>query len=1234
MNCRYGLCKVCRGKGVVTKHFRLQLTLPPAMSASFPPPPAPDSEESSSDGLSSDSDSPAAGVAVPGSGSGVGEDGRQPPGPAPPSVPVPRAGAVVTTPGPFACNSCPRVYKSRDALRNHRKTAHADAPPLPPLRKGKQRGDEPEFRLGPDRIVLNPASHVTETALRPDGTPCVFTLGRLPGDSGRWACCPLCRTVIGFKPPTLASHANSCNGHRVFDGFLQHPDGAHVALPPLNPGGNPVKHACPVAGCRKQANMVDLKEHLVRPASEGGHGWAHLATVACTGVCCGGWRGFITVGHRNGAHKDTPYSYRRFVDVPPRWATIPTAAPAAAPGVATPPGALSPPPPAQPPAPGAPGAPSPQPPTLVCTGECCNGLRVFVSAGHRDDVHLHVPPDVARFAVLVPQVPLVPPAAMAPMPTVPLPSSAVPKPVVTNPLKRERPPEDEDGGKGSSSRRKVPFDSLFHTSSIPKGKNIAGKPQFACPVPGCSFVSRTAQEVRWHMMNPFGEKGHEIVPPCDHWWCGCSGARCKGGRAFWDENHAAAKHPNGIYPRPWVLCKVGSTGAGGGEGLTPVPPPVPPPARASPTPSPPPPGGAVERKGSEDEDESGAGCDDGEVVDLADSDSGSDSGSDVAGPARFDPPGAAEAASDHDDDDEEPDGGAVGSGQRTTSLEIIQEGGQTKTMHFTCVPNGTGRPKWQCVMCKQVCTTIANLKQHLMQPIAARRGYPGHGLQIADEVKCDCGNCKGVFATQAKFRAAHKLTPGDGTGHASRKAGPCPLPADVCGCGVVFARATELERHVAQVTEARTRVCGACGNQFGTAEDLRKHVALHCTTGVFPCTIAGCKYVGKTLGARMEHLDSGRHVDAERKCKCPWPGCAHGTRFNRKLKDHIDLVHVAKPTISCTYDGCLRVGPDRGFKTERDRKMHVAGFHRRERRVVCQECGWVSHTVARLQTHIRKVHLGETSDTLSTGERLVREALIGTGLPVGTQYIPPGYSVRYDAVVALGGSWNTPLLVEYDGAFHYRPRGNKPKHCLAYLESVSRDLFKTRLCQDNGVRLLRLTGALTTDGVVAALERSVNQPRIADYVCGESFAGPVAGEIRRRIRTLLDAEPETEVRDVMDRTVAVRIILTCLEPQFAALAAELDDPTCLRIGDAVVAQFLRAVSTAKLDTLAPGTLEAVATLGASMPELNDTLPPQFKDKLRCPLVVVCASVVICTRCETRVCICRQPRCPPIKETTP
>ena len=441
------------------------------------------------------------GVSPPTSGSfpppRVGWDVRDGDAASPPRLrPHAPTQTVTTTTSPpakaFACPLCSRVFNHRALLRRHH-VAHT--------RKvfGKV---VPTFILDEGWTVVNPSSPVTITEPRADKTPCVFTVGHVEGKDGRWACCPLCRTVVRVTKH-LSTHARECNGHRVFRGFLQLPDRTHLALTAVVPGSFPQRYACPVDGCTRELNVAELKEHLIRPPAEGGHLWTHLATVACTGTCCGGWRGFVTASHRDATHRGIR-ARAHYEDVPPAWKALSF------------------------PAPNAPPAPAPVPP---------------------------LPPTSPARTLRVPPLP---PSWVS------LKRPAVGREDEEG-LEKEAAADAEEGvGKRPrSTHRQFPLGSLFHSNSIPVGTDEmeeTGKLVYHCPVVTCCFTSLTMKHVRWHLMNPANEMGHGMAPPPDYyWWCECTDGRCGGGRAFFDAAHAASKHRADVMQggrRPWTIRHV------------------------------------------------------------------------------------------------------------------------------------------------------------------------------------------------------------------------------------------------------------------------------------------------------------------------------------------------------------------------------------------------------------------------------------------------------------------------------------------------------------------------------------------------------------------------------------------------------------------------------------------------------------------------------------------------------
>ena len=132
------------------------------------------------------------------------------------------------------------------------------------------------------------------------------------------------------------------------------------------------------------------------------------------------------------------------------------------------------------------------------------------------------------------------------------------------------------------------------------------------------------------------------------------------------------------------------------------------------------------------------------------------------------------------------------------------------------------------------------------------------------------------------------------------------------GCGK-FKDATHLVEHYKSKHMDDPVVCDHCGQSFQNNRKLKYHLRAHGSSVV-------CEICNKVCGNLV------------------------------KLRAHKRYVHNGKP-FSCTYENCTMT-----FRTTKDKRKHVNGFHEKLKPFICEVCGVSMTRFPNLSDHRRKVH--------------------------------------------------------------------------------------------------------------------------------------------------------------------------------------------------------------------------------------------------------------------------------------
>ena len=248
---------------------------------------------------------------------------------------------------------------------------------------------------------------------------------------------------------------------------------------------------------------------------------------------------------------------------------------------------------------------------------------------------------------------------------------------------------------------------------------------------------------------------------------------------------------------------------------------------------------------------------------------------------------------------------------------------------------------------------------------------------------CDVEGCGKAFPTSSKLKR-HKVA------HENQGRHRCAED----GCGQSFRKAATLAKHRVTVHEGKAaftcdEIVGEgvpCGKGFHTAFKLKVHRERNHTEERFCCTM--CK-VPQDHG-KLRDMPFSTHADflAHKKAVHP-PACSecgHISRCPADLAQHFDEKHNPNPppkkveSYNCEEDGC-----GAAFDRKSSWRNHVKYVHTTARPFACKgvdtatlhrvgawdganACDQAFKTKARLERHVRSVHLGHRDAKRKTSE--------------------------------------------------------------------------------------------------------------------------------------------------------------------------------------------------------------------------------------------------------------------------
>lgn len=365
--------------------------------------------------------------------------------------------------------------------------------------------------------------------------------------------------------------------------------------------------------------------------------------------------------------------------------------------------------------------------------------------------------------------------------------------------------------------------------------------------------------------------------------------------------------------------------------------------------------------------------------------------------------------------------------------------------------------KYPCSMCKQLFSNTSDRGKHQKSFCKMR---PGAGIG-----NFPCDMCDATFTTEVALKA-HKRRP---VHNPDAKKHKCDYPE----CDYVAIQPNLLAIHKQRHSDARPFVCvvDTCDKAFKTRDDLYHHADSHKETADNSCEL--CDSAFTTVRLLAMHT---RNVHGAHRFACP--DCDKKFRVKVARDQHL-LTHGDARTYACTTCGLT-------FRQKQVMENHVVYMHTLSRVYTCDFCKLEFSSPARLATHA-VVHTADTRGwSTSAGETAIADLLDAAGIKHARELTPTGHRFRFDfATYPLDArALQSPVaLVEYDGMWHYQPRGKTSDHTYAFMKHVQRDLNKTRFARSKGIPLLRYSGtayrAIVADlnAAVSGSEKELVMPR-------------------------------------------------------------------------------------------------------------------------------------------------------------
>jgi hypothetical protein len=425
-------------------------------------------------------------------------------------------------------------------------------------------------------------------------------------------------------------------------------------------------------------------------------------------------------------------------------------------------------------------------------------------------------------------------------------------------------------------------------------------------------------------------------------------------------------------------------------------------------------------------------------------------------------------------------------------------------------------------------------------------------------VKCD--RCSATF-----------VNAGDLSKHRTRCLDTVAVVCDQCGfLAKNMAALIDHANGPVHVPRLKLASCDVCGfADFNNAAITKHKRAVHVDGRLFKCPVTDCVKDFKDGRALATHMATVHEVV---KAELPCSLCSKVFRYPREVVVHQRLEHgncLFKCRTCTTWFSLMRERNEHEleahtalpplfacdacgvkFHNQACHDAHVASVHAVAKEFVCPEtdCSYVAFTASNLSRHTGYCH-GATAKMQvpgrSEGERIIYVQLTDAKLSFDTEFrLPSLPRLRFDFYVKRPGL--SPVLVEYDGYFHYHPYSLSDEGCALFLGQVHRDLIKTRVARANSMPLLRLRASVT-DGSLAPMVMGASVcPRgsFDDYVDASLYTAPLAKSLRAYNRALLTEDFSLDA--MLDALVSATDVLCGLPVE-----------TCMEYIDAVVTLFVR-----------------------------------------------------------------------------
>ena len=249
-----------------------------------------------------------------------------------------------------------------------------------------------------------------------------------------------------------------------------------------------------------------------------------------------------------------------------------------------------------------------------------------------------------------------------------------------------------------------------------------------------------------------------------------------------------------------------------------------------------------------------------------------------------------------------------------------------------------------------------------------------------------------------------------------------------------------------------------CDFKCSTKNDLTRHIKMvHDKIKDFECPNDNCDFKCFSNSNLTRHIKMIH--DKIKDIECPNDNCDYKCSIKSSLKVHIKMVHDKIKDFECPNDDC-----DYKCSTNAHLKVHIKMVHDKIKDFECptDNCDYKCSQKSSLKVHI-KTCTGKF--TGSSGEYEILKLLdeLDQHKDEDFLYDQTFWSVkdksllRWDFII---NHKHNPLVIEYDGAFHYQPirmGGMTDAEAQTAFENIQRrDKIKNDYCNENGIPMLRI----------------------------------------------------------------------------------------------------------------------------------------------------------------------------------